>query len=146
MTAKHITELLADHTRRHPVGVKEKRDFLNLYCDADYVCVTASGQVYEYEIKTSRSDYLRDFSKLRHRIYSGNGDRFGAAGRLPNRFWYVTATDVVRDDLPDFAGWIEVVDGGLVERVKAPLMWRGTHDVKVILQIAGAMRRRGDGV
>jgi len=141
MTSKGLIKRLQSWTAKHPIAVYEKMAFLNLYCDADYVAVTLSGQVYEYEIKVSRGDYLRDKNKRRHKIYTDQ-----IPGKKPNRFWYVTPPGVVNSDLPTYAGHILVYDEfGMREEVKAPLIWRGKHDVKTILQVAGAMRHRGDG-
>lgn len=137
VTCDQLLDAIRTITAKYPICVPEKRDFLNLGCNADYVAVTSAGQVYEYEIKKSRSDYLRDPYKRRHRIYSSED------GRKPNRFWYVTAPSVVRDDLPNWAGLYELGPEGLVEVVKAPLMWRGTHEIKRIMQVAGAMKCRG---
>ncbi len=125
-------------TKRHPVTVAEKMAFLNTWCNADYVAITASGQVYEYEIKISRGDYLRDVEKPRHEIYS---DR--KRGKKPNRFWYVMPPGIAHDDLPSWAGLYEFKDGELTEVVKAPLMWSGKHEIRTILQCAAAMKRRG---
>lgn len=134
---------------RHPITIHEKIMFLNYGNDADYVAVTNSGQVYEYELKISRSDYLRDVNKQRHGIYSRFKDK-DFKGRVPNRFWYVTLPGIVRDDLPPYAGLYECVEHDvitgypvLVEKVKAPLLWRGKHDIKTILKLASAMKARG---
>lgn len=139
-TSGDLVKALRVHTARHPIGVANKMSFLNLYWDADYVAVTASGQVYEFEIKVSRADFVRDRHKYRYRVYNGE-----KRGPRPNRFWYVTVPGIVRGDLPKWAGWLEWENRRLTERKKAPLMWRGRHRVKTILCLAKAMRKRGDG-
>lgn len=129
--------LYARHAKS-PIAVTNKMNFLNECVDADFVAVTLAGQVIEYEIKVSRSDFLRDRKKLRHRIYSGE-----RRGRLPNRFWYVTAPNIVREgELPQWAGLLEWSDGQLIERRKAPKFGCEKHDVSVLMRLARAMRFR----
>ena len=137
MKANDIYKALAKSTKDFPISVANKASFLNLYVDSDFVAVTKFGQVYEFEVKISRSDYLRDFKKIRHEIYSGE-----RKGLKPNRFHYVTLDGVVRDDLPDYAG-LMIFDGERMEVVKeAPLIWKTRHDSTVLLRLAAAMKDR----
>lgn len=137
MNSTDIIKLLYSHCEKHPIAIEEKHSFLNTYCDADFVAVTSSGQVYEFEIKVSRADFLRDFKKRRHAIYTDE-----RPGQKPNRFWYVAPPGVVDENLPEWAGLIEVTEDGLVEKKKAPLLWRGTVPLRSILQCANAMKHR----
>jgi hypothetical protein len=126
---------------RAPIVVERKRDLLNLYTESDFVVATMAGQVYEFEIKVSRRDFLKDADKLRNRIYSD--DPSIRPGRKPNRFWYVTSAGIVGiEDIPSFAGWMEWEDGKLVQRRNAPLLQRECHGVEVLMYLARAMRNR----
>jgi hypothetical protein len=137
-TAQELVGCLHAMHAASPIAVTEKRDFLNMYCDADFVAVTMAGQVYEYEVKISRSDFLKDASKRRHKIYTGLQE-----GLRPNRFWYVAPTGLLAtEDIPAFAGWIECVDGKLEQRIRAPLLHRECHGVTILLRLARAMRER----
>lgn len=123
---------------KHPIAVENKMNFLNLFCDADFVAVTMSGVVIEYEVKISRSDFCRDKHKLRHEIYTG-----ARPGFMPNRFFYVTAPDIITAGcLPDFAGWFEWGAGKLVLRKSAPVMTHTKHPPVILLRLARAMRQR----
>lgn len=121
-----------------PIGVANKRDFLNLFTESDYVAATMAGQIYEYEVKVSRKDFQIDRLKKRNRIYEGH-----LPGEKPNRFFYVTAPGIVTvEDIPSFAGWIEWVDGVLTTRREAPLLRRDPHPPVILLRLARAMRHR----
>jgi len=138
VTAKQILACLQARHAGDPVAVANKMSFLNMFCDADFVTVSMAGIVTEFEIKVSRSDFHRDRKKLRHAIYSGE-----RRGRRPNRFWYVTAPDIITaEDLPAFAGWIEFDGAELHTRREAPVLCRAKHDLTIILRLARAMRQR----
>lgn len=148
MKAKQIVEALRKHTYKHPIAIGDKMAFLNTYVDADFCAVTSSGQVYEWEIKVSRADFLRDFKKRRHRIYSGEFDDHPHVRdrKKPNRFWYVAPPGIVRDgEIPEWSGYMECDPDSkeLTIVKKAPLLWKGQHDLRDILKIARAMKRRG---
>jgi hypothetical protein len=59
-----------------------KYDLCNSYIFNDWECdffsVTASGYYYEVEIKLSRSDFLKDFDKWKHKIFNAmhSGNQF----------------------------------------------------------------------
>lgn len=121
----------------NPIVVVNKHSFLNMCSDADMVTASLSGQISEYEIKISRSDFTRDKHKSRSKIYSG-----GIPGLRPNRFWYVTAPEIITVEcLPEWAGWLEYENGKLVERQKAPKLHPTVHEIKVFMRLAKAMRR-----
>ena len=94
---------------------------VNLFnSESDLVSVTMSGLGYttEYEIKTSRSDFLREFkSKQRKhnafkRIYET--PRSKAQYNAPNYFWFVFERDVKFDllEIPEYAGVIQIAAVG----------------------------------
>ena len=70
--------------------------------ESDLLRVTNAMYVYEFEIKTSRADYRRDFKKERHRHFTETGYR---APRGPNYFTYVLPKGLVEiDEVPEWAG------------------------------------------
>lgn len=90
--------------------------------ECDVFEVTPSGYFREYEIKTSRSDFLRDSIKTR-------ADGWGEMGvppkmlnkheqlaqgdeRGPSFFWYLTPVGLLQvRELPRWAGLMELADG-----------------------------------
>lgn len=139
VTGATLVNLLHALHAKCPIAVANKMNFLNMNVDADFVAVTMSGQVIEYEVKVSRSDFHRDRKKLRHKFYS-----MEIPGELPNRFWYVTAPGIITiDDLPSWAGWMEYENGELRCRRPAPKMTHMKHSTTVLLRLARAMRNRG---
>jgi hypothetical protein len=158
ITSRMIVAELHRYTDAHPVSLTEKLAFLNSYVTADFVSVTGAGQVFEYEVKVSRSDYVRERKKLRHEIYS-EGGKFNQPGRSqyytkPHRFWIVAPPGIVKpkdedpDDLLDYAGLIEFdvtapKGGRLTIRRKAPKLRKESFSWKEIASlIAAAMKRR----
>lgn len=82
--------------------------------EMDLLSVNRSGFTNEYEIKLSRSDYLKDrLKKEKHEslinAYQISRMKKGwiASGNIPNYFWYVTH-DFEISDPPDYAGWITI--------------------------------------
>jgi hypothetical protein len=139
-TCNELLLCLREMHRKSPIVVERKRDFLNLFTESDFVAATLSGQVYEYEVKISRRDFLKDAEKTRNSIYA-----LRQQGNRPNRFFYVTAPGVVTiDDIPGFAGWLEydATTNQLIQRRKAPLLHPGCHGVEVLMRLALAMRKR----
>jgi len=99
--------------------------------EADLLTVTKAGQVHEYEIKVSRSDWLSEYrsiasaftdvqpdssvKKFRAQCLSGrheNKPTIKPSGRqhdCPNRFWMVVGPGVLwEQEVPEYAGLIEV--------------------------------------
>ncbi len=75
--------------------------------EADWLEVTRSGYVYDYEIKVSRRDFKADFRKRKHkRLKDGPSARRQI---IPKLFYFVTPVGLVREhEVPDYAGLIEV--------------------------------------
>lgn len=77
-------------------------------------------RVNEYEIKSSREDYLRDFDKC---VYVGkvmNKHGLLRTGKaLANKFWYVCVPGLIDEDhLPEYAGLIYYHDHGPDKRFR----------------------------
>lgn len=78
---------------------------LNRY-EADLVALTRSGFLHEYEIKTTKADYLRDF---RAKIGKHGQMEHKSFELKPNYFWVVAAFEIERiEDFPPYAGLLEV--------------------------------------
>lgn len=138
LTSNEIMLALHAAHRGHPIAVSNKRDFLNLYTESDFIAVTMAGQIYEFEIKISRRDYAKDRLKLRNKIYA-----METPGLRPNRFWYAAPPGVIAlEELPPFAGLVELRDGSFASVRKAPLLHQGCHGVEILMRLARAMRNR----
>lgn len=141
MNEQNIIKLLAkhpNHTQRYTFMVP------NCYTthdnEADLFCVRKSGLCDEFEIKTSRSDFLADKRKrvCNHELEFKDFDwkvrglefapntkyKFQAMldGDMPtNYFWYVVKKGICEaSEIPSFAGFIEVSEKGTLRIVKSP--------------------------
>lgn len=81
--------------------------------ESDYLAFNGDGQVHEFEIKTSRADFLNDLKKIKHLKFC-NG-RFSDS-RIPNFFTFVLPCGFARRyDVPEYAGVMEwYTDRGMV--------------------------------
>lgn len=72
----------------------------------------------EFEIKISRQDFLQDKLKEVRFNYGKWYNKHDAytRGMMPtNYFWYVTFDGICnKEDIPDFAGWIEISKYGMI--------------------------------
>lgn len=138
---------------RYGVGRDYSMPNVHIFCnESDFVTITKAGYVDEYEIKISRSDFLADRKKHRHKAYeylspwnwregwSGNETHIYPNARYPNRFWYVTPVGLVAEsDLPDFAGLIEITDNRFVNVIrKAPQLHKEKADPTIATWILRA--------
>ncbi len=102
--------LYKDHLSRYDVIVPNAH--LSTYYEADLLGIRSSGFIDEFEIKLSVSDFNNDKKKTLAFQNSGTQYKLNelAEGNLEvNHFWYVTPTGLITSDqLPDFAGWIEI--------------------------------------
>ena len=79
--------------------------------EADLISVTKAGYAYEYEIKCSRGDFLRDSDKKRHKQLSKVQEKGRASSYYqgPSRFFYVVPAGLIKkDEIPDYAGLLEM--------------------------------------
>lgn len=113
--------------------------------EADMLTVTKSRFVHEYEIKTSRADFLSEKRKieaergtrrdafvkqLRHRSLSGCEHGYHHRNR-PNVFWYVVAEGVCDEsEVPDYAGLIQVRPAKFMRMYDPPSFWFSLQKVK----------------
>jgi hypothetical protein len=75
--------------------------------ESDLISITRDGYVIEYEIKTSRSDFLREFKTKESKHKSL---RLGRAE--PNRFFFACPEGLIsREEVPDYAGLVYIRPG-----------------------------------
>jgi hypothetical protein len=128
-----------DHIRRYELMLPNV--FIQHDSEADLFCVRKSGLCDEFEVKTSRSDFLADKKKFvcfrdltpgERSIFSWN-DRANAPNYKPkyqalidgdmcvNYFWYAVIEGVAGvEDVPPFAGLIVVGSDGRLRIQKSP--------------------------
>ena len=100
-----------------------------LYWEADLISISKAGYMSEFEIKISKSDFLKDFKKRKHISLT----RPPFNHRIPNYFWYVAPLDAIPICIPSYAGLklvkINKYNNNLhIEDIKkAPLL----HKIKV---------------
>lgn len=114
LTAVEITKILNGRYLSNP-----KYLINNLYVfgwESDYLAMTKTGYWYEIEIKISKADFKADFKKTeKHEMLSSR------IGRMPNCFSYCAPEGVLsREDIPEYAGFIEVDDNGHMWVRKTP--------------------------
>lgn len=93
----------------------------------DFISVTRSKKLIEYEIKISRGDFKRDLKKTREIRWQFSGSMI-----RPNYFYYVVpcCVNIQVSDLPHWAGLYWVTSDGLEMIKKAPLL----HDDKLDIE------------
>lgn len=86
--------------------------------ESDVISLTKKDYLVEYEIKTSRPDFLADRRKSKWKFYKFNYNK------APKYFYYVLPKNTAKiEELPDFAGLIEyyeTAEGLEFEKVKNP--------------------------
>jgi hypothetical protein len=89
--------------------------FLYLW-ESDMIGITKKDEVIEFEIKSSRHDYLKDFKKEeKHETLA----RMEDISTLPNQFYYVFGEDISPDqDIPEYAGLMIVAKQGMNKYLK----------------------------
>lgn len=100
--------------------------FLGDY-ECDMVKFHDSGLISEYEIKISRSDYRKDFTKKKNGKYK---HKELASGLLPtNKYYFVVPKDMVKiDEVPTYAGLIYITPSGSTSVVKpAPFLHKNKY-------------------
>ena len=105
--------------------------------EADVLMVTKAGMVYEYEIKTSRSDFKKDFSKVgKHRAYSNKNiktSKWRDYPKVPNHFYYVCVEGLIKpEEVPEYAGLIWVMSNKTLKLVKKA---QKLHSYKITAQM-----------
>lgn len=94
----------------------------------DVLSLNKSGNITEYEVKISRSDFLADKKKRKFKFYEGMHFEL-----MPNRFYYVCPEGLIKvDEIPKYAGLIYYNDGILTVIKSAILIHKHTHNTDKI--------------
>jgi hypothetical protein len=125
--------------------------------ESDFFSITKSNYVYEVEIKVSRSDFKADFNKYKkHQILSAKGNKVVIRGwelteilkdgtkvpstsisirdtnkLRPNKFYYACPVGLLKkEEIPEYAGLIEVSEHGAIIIKEAPYLHKETLDLQ----------------
>jgi hypothetical protein len=124
-SAKVIRRLC--NTFDHTNGFVLKNIYIGMF-EMDVLRMTRDGFVYEYEVKTTLSDFYKDFDKV---AKFGDIDAVGvrkhdvikSGNYVANRFYYVLTEEIYNKvDIPDYAGAIVVRENGFVYKKTAPML------------------------
>lgn len=149
LDSKEITRILSTHLfelKHTPICANFQT--LNLQ-ECDVISVSPSGYLFEFEIKTSVSDFKADFKKtVKHdRLNNGDGVFYPPKNKLGEQrtefllcsyFWYVCPACLIREDMvPEYAGliWIHY-DGRIEYRKPCPQIHAVKADTRILLKIA----------
>jgi len=112
--------------------------------ECDIISVNSGGNLCEFEIKISASDFKADFKKIFKHTTLAKGpyakvSKQGAVTHLAcSYFTYVCPACLIREDqVPPYAGliWIHA-DGRIDHKIKAPLLHKFKADAAIIKKIA----------
>jgi len=110
--------------------------------ECDVVSISKAGYIYEYEIKTSRLDFKRDFIKEKHQnMLNENCTKVYRGEQLwltANYFTFVTPEGLIQqDEVPEYAGLMWISESGEFTVVKKPkLIHKTKADERFIRQLA----------
>lgn len=115
MSTRSITWWLMNGLKRDGKGTCLPCFTPRCWFEADVALLTDAGYFVEYEVKTSRSDFLADRRKGGFAFQNGLDHGQTKHQRLaagdpqgPSRFYFVTLGGIVTaEDIPPWAGWIE---------------------------------------
>lgn len=127
--------------------------------EADLLSLTKSNLTHEFEIKCSRSDWRKEYNQIHNeQLHPGRKryrhntitEQHACDDDLllsPNYFWIVAPAGVVLDDeLPSYAGWIEVYEFRSKIRLKvlknAPRIHRFKATDKTVMSMARGLNYR----
>lgn len=100
--------------------------------ECDVISVSKSDYIYEYEIKTSRADFKKDFIKEKHTHMINESSTKVVRGQtiylLPNYFTFVVPFGLVsEEEVPEYAGLMYMNEDSSFVVVKKPKL---LHKVK----------------
>lgn len=155
-----MENLLRERHDKDPIAVCRKTDAFINRTESDFVAIKKSGMIYEYEIKSSRSDWMAEQRKRRWKIYNGEkhyrydslyiegGKRYAR----PNYFYLVSPPGIVKsDELPWWCGHLVLSKDQLsgehhLVMVKRTRKWgQEKATLEQALRFARAMRFRNRG-
>lgn len=100
-----IIQGFCSHVFRNKKGYKVYPNVFIGSWEADLLEITRYGLTYEYEVKVSKSDFLRDFRK----VDSNGKNKLNeiASGNRTNYFYYIVPQGLVSPcEVPEYAGLI----------------------------------------
>lgn len=120
MTSNEIQDILMIESYTKPIQIT---NYSGIAFEADVLMLTKSGMAYEYEVKTSRGDFKKDFTKLaKHKIYSNTKPdiiRGRKYPRRPNHFYYACKEGLIDvTEIPKYAGLIYVTKDKKLKIIK----------------------------
>lgn len=87
--------------------------------EADILSITQAGYIYEYEIKTSISDFKADFKNKRYKHMLLDGKLKKSYENIPRKFFFVCPEGLLDvNDIPPYAGLIYVIESQYNMRLK----------------------------
>jgi hypothetical protein len=154
-TEKDFQQLLTDDfciKKRHEISVPNITTCHDFW-EADLLSMTKSYLLHEFEIKTTRSDWVKEKRSIENKSDDGCKLRRAYAlskqlnekmdlGIAPNYFWLCAPSNVVREEeIPDYAGLIEVYDFRKKTRIRVIKDAPRLHDGKASDKIMYNMMR-----
>ena len=142
----YIQKCLYRHTKKQGKAIWAHNIYIYNY-ESDFIAITKSGVIYEYEIKVSRADFKRDFNKAKHRAFT----KLILKSKLPstnhaNYFYFVCPYGLLSlTEIPIYAGLIYVYANGTCKTIKKArrlhTKYRGLT-YKVLLKINQSLSHR----
>ena len=145
MNSKDIQDTLMIENYSKPIQIT---NYSGVGYEADVLMITKSKMAYEYEIKTSRSDFKQDFKKIsKHKIYSDSKPHLVRSRnypKKPNYFYYVCEEGLIKlSEIPKYAGLVYITKEGWCKVVKkAPRLHSYKFPDSMIWNIANTLTQR----
>ena len=145
MNSKDIQDVLMIDNYSKPLQIT---NYSGIGFEADVLMITKAKLVYEYEIKTSKADFKKDFTKIsKHKIYSDKNPHLVKQRnypKKPNYFYYVCVEGLIKvSEIPSYAGLIYITKKGLSKEIKkAPKLHSYKFPDSMVWQIATTLTAR----
>ena len=145
MNSKDIQDVLMIDNYSKPLQIT---NYSGIGFEADVLMITKAKLVYEYEIKTSRADFKKDFTKIsKHKIYSDKKPHLVKQRnypKKPNYFYYVCVEGLIKvSEIPPYAGLIYITKEGYSKEIKkAPRLHSYKFPDSMVWQIATTLTAR----
>ena len=145
MTSNQIQDILMIENASKPVQIT---NYSSVGFEADVLMITKSGMAYEYEVKTSRADFKKDFSKLsNHKIYSDKRPHLIKKRnypKKPNYFYFACMEGLIKKtEIPVYAGLVYIMPDNTLKVIKkAPRLHAYKFPPGMIWNIASTLTNR----
>jgi len=131
---KNIQKALGKYVvlKNHPYVIENVSLLRFGMSEQDLVSINKSGFFYEYEVKVSRQDFLKDKKKKKWEFYDLKMNE-----RLPNYLTYVCPENLIKEDeIPPFAGLLYYIEeSDKIKEIKRPsAVHREKHDLDRIIK------------